>query len=68
MLSAAHVADLVMSTRLLDTGSARDVSGVLRITAGGSGGGDVGEAEPDERELLYYLGGDGSAKVFERGQ
>lgn len=67
MLSAAHVADLVMSTRLLDTGSARDVSGVLRITAGGSGGGD-GEAEPDERELLYYLGGDGSAKVFERGQ
>lgn len=68
VLSTAHAADLVMSTRLLDTGSAKDVSGVLRITAGGSGGGDVGEPEPDERELLYYLGGDGSAKVFERGQ
>ncbi|KXJ94215.1 hypothetical protein Micbo1qcDRAFT_159265 [Microdochium bolleyi] len=67
VLSTAHAADLVMSVRLLDTGSARDVSGVLRVTAGGSGG-DSGEAEADERELLYYIGGDGAARVFERGQ
>ncbi|KAH7037644.1 uncharacterized protein B0I36DRAFT_359312 [Microdochium trichocladiopsis] len=68
VLSTAHTADLVISVRLLDTGSARDVSGVLRVTAGGSGGGDAGEPEPDERELLYHIGGDGAARVFERGQ
>jgi elongator complex protein 6 len=59
-----------MSLRLLDTGTARDVSGVVRITA-------ENEAEVDDRdiqrrieekELLYFVGGDGSVKVFERGQ
>jgi elongator complex protein 6 len=59
-----------MSLRLLDTGTARDVSGVVRITAGD-------EAEVDDRhiqrrieekELLYFVGGDGGVKVFERGQ
>lgn len=58
-----------MSLRLLDSGTARDVSGVLRITAGHQ----IEEAldiqkRIEERELLYFVGGDGGVKVFERGQ
>ncbi|KAF2805226.1 uncharacterized protein BDZ99DRAFT_574825 [Mytilinidion resinicola] len=55
----AHVADLVLSVRLLDTGFARDVSGVVRVSgAAGEGAG---------REVLYYVGKDGVVKAFERG-
>lgn len=56
-----------MSVRGLDTGVARDVSGVLRITRGA---GSWVEREGDgleEKECLYFIGGDGGAKVFERG-
>lgn len=52
-----------MGVRELDTGVARDVSGVLRI---GHGGGE-GAQEVEEKEVLYFIGGDGGAKVFERG-
>ncbi|TGO32203.1 hypothetical protein BHYA_0340g00010 [Botrytis hyacinthi] len=62
----AHEADLILSTRLLDTGAARDVSGVLRITAGGNP--SEGNEGVEEKELLYFVGGDGSVRVFERGQ
>lgn len=66
LLSLAHEADFTMGLRLLDTGTARDVSGVVRITAGRS----VTETRDkvEERELLYFVGGDGGVKVFERGQ
>lgn len=64
LLSIAHQADLTMSLRLLDSGHARDVSGVLRVTVG-EGGKEMGL---EERELLYFVGGDGGVKVFERGQ
>lgn len=67
----AHVADWCLSLRLLDTGVAADVSGVLRVTRGDNGE----EAEEDadeekameEKEVLYYIGGDGGVRVFERG-
>ncbi len=62
-LSLAHEADTVLSLRLLDTGAAKDVSGVIRITHGGSGG-----ARGTDHEYLYHVGGDGGVKVFERGQ
>jgi elongator complex protein 6 len=55
-----------MGLRLLDTGTARDVSGVVRITAGGESSQEGIKVE--ERELLYFVGGDGGVKVFERGQ
>jgi len=55
-----------VSLRGLDTGTARDVSGVLRITRGVQEEDDVGE-EGEERELLYFVGGDGGVRVFERG-
>lgn len=65
-----------MGVRALETGAARDVSGVLRITRGGGwgGGGEGGWEEEGEGEgmgreveLLYLVGRDGNVKVFERG-
>ncbi|KAJ0338338.1 hypothetical protein COL154_012796 [Colletotrichum chrysophilum] len=63
VLGLAHAAEMVVGLRLLDTGTARDVSGVLRVTAGGDG-----ERTVEEAELLYFVGGDGGVKVFGRGQ
>jgi elongator complex protein 6 len=59
---------LIMSLRLLDTGTARDISGVIRIAAEREL--EEGEAglNLDGKELLYFVGGDGNVKVFERGQ
>lgn len=55
--------------RGLDTGVARDVSGVLRICRGAGAGdeADEGEGEVEERECLYFVGADGGVRVFERG-
>ncbi|KAI1637995.1 hypothetical protein F4809DRAFT_275476 [Biscogniauxia mediterranea] len=66
VLSLAHDAYLVISLRLLDTGTARDVSGVLRATPGGQS--YDSSRNVDEQELLYFVGGDGAVRVFERGQ
>ena len=45
-----------MALRLLDTGTAKDVSGVMRITG-----------QERHVEYLYHVAADG-VKVFERGQ
>ncbi|EFQ29587.1 hypothetical protein CGRA01v4_14864 [Colletotrichum graminicola] len=66
VLGLAHAAETVIGLRLLDTGNASDVSGVLRITAGGDRHREREAVE--ETELLYFVGGDGSVKVFGRGQ
>jgi len=63
-LSMAHEAEMVVSLRKLDTGTAKDVSGVVRMTRGGTDSGREFEAH----EYLYFVGTDGSARVFERGQ
>lgn len=68
VLNVAHEADFILSLRLLDTGTARDVSGVLRITAGDQEIDRDGVRKIEEKELLYFVGGDGGVKVFERGQ
>ncbi|RYP77771.1 hypothetical protein DL771_000868 [Monosporascus sp. 5C6A] len=67
VISITHGAHMVIGLRMLDTGTAKDVSGVLRITCGGQYDQDK-ENVVDERELLYFVGGDGSVRVFERGQ
>lgn len=70
LLSLAHQADFIMSLRLLDSGTARDVSGVIRVTVGEQttdGEQDI-QKRLEERELLYFVGGDGGVRVFERGQ
>jgi elongator complex protein 6 len=56
----AHAAELVVGCRMLDTGVAKDVSGVMRITRGKSGKGE-------EKELLYFVG-DSGVEVFDRGE
>lgn len=70
LLSAAHDADFTMGLRLLDTGTARDVSGVVRITVNDAAAEEErdGHRRIEERELLYFVGGDGGVRVFERGQ
>ncbi|TVY71220.1 hypothetical protein LSUE1_G007580 [Lachnellula suecica] len=70
LLSLAHQADFTMGLRLLDTGTARDVSGVVRITVGDQAMEDENDVQRriEERELLYFVGADGGVRVFERGQ
>ncbi|KAL1865600.1 hypothetical protein VTK73DRAFT_5139 [Phialemonium thermophilum] len=72
-LSLAHEAAMVLSLRLLDTGTAKDVSGVIRITRGGAAseagpGLAISDENEGEKEYLYHVGGDGGLRVFERGQ
>ena len=56
----------------MDTGKARDVSGVIRVCRGGAW--DDDDEEEDEREqkkeleALYFVQNDGGVKVFERGE
>ncbi|KUJ14391.1 uncharacterized protein LY89DRAFT_137598 [Mollisia scopiformis] len=70
LISTAHQADFTMSLRLLDTGTARDVSGVVRVTVGDRATEEDEDIQRkiEEKELLYFVGGDGGVKVFERGQ
>ena len=58
-----------MSVRELDTGGARDISGVLRVCRGAAWGfdGEEGDGEFEEREALFFVGGDGGVRVFEKG-
>ncbi|EPQ65377.1 Bgt-4496-2 [Blumeria graminis f. sp. tritici] len=67
LVSIAHQADILMNLRMLDSGTAKDVSGVIRITIG-----DTKEENKtqdlEDSEYLYFVGGDNSVQVFERGQ
>ncbi|KAK3363674.1 hypothetical protein B0T25DRAFT_562662 [Lasiosphaeria hispida] len=63
ILSLAHEAQMVISLRQLDRGSAKDVSGIMRIT----GGGDDSGTPVEQVELLYQVRGDGNVRLFERG-
>ena len=56
-----------MSLRLLDTGIARDVSGVIRIGVGAAEAAKW-DVQMEAKELLYFVAGDGNVRVFERGQ
>ena len=65
----------ILGVRELDTGVARDVSGVVRITEqkadwlslGFEKEGKEGEESAKGKEFLYQVKGDGSVRVFERG-
>lgn len=74
LVKLAHMSTRILSVRVLDTGVARDVSGVLRVTENRERLGGVGllpgENEQSEKsggEVLYKVGADGSVRVFERG-
>jgi elongator complex protein 6 len=67
LLNFVHQAHLTMSLRLLDTGTARDVSGVIRIGVGAAEAAKW-DMQMESKEMLYFVGGDGNVRVFERGQ
>jgi elongator complex protein 6 len=71
VMQQVHMALYVMSCRGLETGAAKDVSGVLRVTRGGGAYESVedeGEGQTvKETDMLYLVHRDGMAKVFERG-
>lgn len=66
MVGLAHQARLVISLSGLETGAAKDVSGVLRVDRGGAEE-QEGEDAVEKKEVLYFVSGDGGVKVFERG-
>jgi elongator complex protein 6 len=69
VVQQAHVSEWVVSLRALDTGKARDVSGVVRVCRGGAwDDGETEETEKKELEALYFVQGDGGVRVFERGE
>lgn len=75
VVKTAHMSASVLGVRVLDTGVARDVSGVLRATANRDSWASIGTRSDGGRsdvietgaELLYKVQGDGSVRVFERG-
>ncbi|GLB10244.1 hypothetical protein AtubIFM57258_006646 [Aspergillus tubingensis] len=70
-IGSAHRAHMVMQLRNLETGAARDVSGVLRVSKGGAWGqNDSTEANShwEEKEVLYFVQRDGGVSVFGRGE
>ncbi|ODH48664.1 hypothetical protein GX48_05204 [Paracoccidioides brasiliensis] len=74
VVGMAHQARVVMQLRGLDTGVALDVSGVLRISKGGGWVPETGKVNGcsqtglEEREVLYFVQGDGAVRVFGRGE
>lgn len=71
VVGLSHRARMVMQLRTLDTGAAKDVSGVLRISSGGQFGleEDGEDARKwEEKEVLYHVQRDGGVRVFERGE
>lgn len=71
VVGQAHCARWVVGLRGLDTGVARDISGVLTVRRGSFWDEEVdrsdGRDEGKDMEVLYRVGMDGSVKVFERG-
>ncbi len=74
VVKCAHMSRRILGVRVLDTGVARDVSGVIRITEQtaswlnlGLQGENKTEASGKGKEFLYQVKGDGSVRVFERG-
>ena len=76
LVKCAHMSRRTIGVRILDTGVARDVSGVIRVTEQKNEWLDLclngnenkdGDNSGSGKEFLYQVKGDGSVKVFERG-
>ncbi|KAF2030358.1 hypothetical protein EK21DRAFT_65793 [Setomelanomma holmii] len=75
VVKLGHMSRRILGVRVLDTGVARDVSGVIRVTEQKIGWSDLGLEEDEKnsgesengKEFLYQVKGDGSVRVFERG-
>ncbi|KAL5332835.1 hypothetical protein BJX70DRAFT_392669 [Aspergillus crustosus] len=70
-IGLAHRAEMIIQLRTLETGAAKDVSGVLRVSKGSAWGqreSTDAEESWDEKEVLYYVQRNGDVSVFGRGQ
>ncbi|PWY79476.1 hypothetical protein BO94DRAFT_548582 [Aspergillus sclerotioniger CBS 115572] len=70
-IGSGHRAHMVMQLRNLETGAARDVSGVLRVSKGGAWGQNnntENDSRWEEKEVLYFVQRDGGVSVFGRGE
>ena len=71
VLKHAYQAEVVYQLRGLDTGAAREISGVVRVSRGGAfGDDDDGHGDGEEvegGEWLYQWKGDGSVRLWSRG-
>ena len=61
VISLAHQARTIFSLRDLETGPAKDVSGILRVGPGGQ------EAVGNGKECLYLVSADANVRVFDKG-
>jgi hypothetical protein len=71
LTSMAHQSNWIFQLRGLDTGSAKDVSGVIRVSRGASSEEDENASSQQDLkdgEWLYQLRGDGSVRVWGRGE
>ena len=65
----AHQSRIVVQLRSLGTGAAKDISGVLRVSAGGAHyEWEEENAGFEEGEWLYQVKGDGGVKIWGRGE
>jgi elongator complex protein 6 len=69
VITLAHQAGMVLQLRSLGTGRAKDISGVLRVSAGGAHE-DLEEEHAgfEEGDWLYHVKRDGSVRVWGRGE
>jgi elongator complex protein 6 len=63
LLTTTHQSTAVLSTRVLDTGQAKDVSGVLRINSQGT----MCRSQLWDVELLYHLEPSRAVRIWQRG-
>ena len=69
LTSLAHQSRMVIQLRSLRTGVAKDISGILRVSAGGAHDAlDEGEDGVEGGEWLYQVKADGSVRSWSRGE
>lgn len=67
--TVAHQSSWIFQSRGLDTGTARDITGVLRISCGPDYADEVDETRGlDDGEWLYQIKGDGGVEMWTRGE
>jgi elongator complex protein 6 len=65
----AHQSRIVVQLRSLGTGAAKDITGVLRVSVGGAyDESKEDDAAFEEAEWLYQVKGDGSVRIWGRGE
>lgn len=64
----AHQSNTIVQLRGLDTGTARDISGILRVSSGGQHDETTSHEDIFDREYLYYVKRDATVRVWSRGE